>query len=221
MPVRAGLAAGILLAWIAGSAFAQSASDRPTPFESGRAALAAHDPAKAIAQFEQVATREGQEWLAVALMMESRSPSDQYVERAFEAAGRARIDQPQPARTRKDLAASLRPDDMVIALLVGETYAYAWAFDRNALVGDPLPPSADIATAAAGAHAYIEAKDQAGIQRIAEQLMPAILGPVEERLSKLKRVIFVTDGPLQGGPITELARSEFPPGIEVITAPST
>ena len=107
---------------------------------------------------------------------------------------------------------------MVIALLVGETYAYAWAFDRNALVGYPLPPSADIATAAAGAPAYIEAKDQAGIQRIAEQLMPAILGPVEERLSKLKRVIFVTDGPLQGGPITELARSEFPPGIEVITA---
>jgi hypothetical protein len=151
-------------------------------------------------------------------MMESRSPSDQYVERAFEAATRARIDQPEPARNRKDLAASLRPDDMVIAFLVGDTYAYAWAFDRDAFVGYPLPPSADLAIAGAGARAYLEGNDQAGIQRIAEQLMPAILGPVEERLSKLKRVIFVTDGPLQDTLITELARSEFPAGIAVVTA---
>jgi hypothetical protein len=107
---------------------------------------------------------------------------------------------------------------MVIALLVGETYAYAWAFDRDAFVGYPLPPSADIATAAAGARAYVEGKDQAGIQRIAEQLMPALLGPVDERLPKLRRVIFVTDGPLQRVPITELARSEFPAGIAVVTA---
>ena len=133
-------------------------------------------------------------------------------------AARARIEQPEHARTRKDLAAGLRPGDMVIAFLVGETYAYAWAFDRDAFVGYPLPPSADLATAAAGARAYIGGNDQAGIQRIAEQFMPAILGPVEERLSKLKRVIFVTDGPLQGTPIAELARSEFPDGTAVVTA---
>jgi len=218
MPGRARLAAGILLTSIAGGAFAQSAGAPSTPFESGRAALAAHDPTTAIAHFEQVAAREGREWLAVALMMESRSPSDDYVERAFEAAGRARIDQADRLRPRKDLAASLRPGDLVIAFLVGDTYAYAWAFDRDSLVGYPLPPSAELATAATTARAYIDRNDQSGVQRIAEQLMPDLLGPAEERVSRLTRVIFVTDGPLQRLPITELARTEFPPGLAIVTA---
>jgi hypothetical protein len=218
MSRRAGLAAVILLTWIASSPFAQSAGDHSSSFELGRAALAAHDPAKAIAQFELVTTREGHEWLAVALMMESRSPSDQYVERAFESALRARIDRPGQARSRRELAASLRPGDVVIALLVSETYAYAWAFDRDAFVGYPLPSSADLAAETLGARTYIDQNDQAGVQRIAEHLMPALLGPVEERLSKLQRVIFVTDGPLQRVPITELARSEFPPELALITS---
>lgn len=212
-----GVTAGILLVLLATSAFAQSASRASTPFELGRAALAAHDPAKAIAHFEQVDTKEGHEWLAVALMMESRTPSDQFVERAFAAAWRARADQAEQARPRADLAARLPRGDMVIALLVSQTHAYAWAFDREAFVGFPLPPPADLATAADGARAYLDRNDRDGLQRIGEQLLPSLLGPVQERLPKLSRLVFVMDGPLLQLPIAELGRADFPRALSVET----
>ena len=214
---RIGLAACILLTSIVNSAFAQTVADRSTPFALGRAALDAHDPTTAIAQFERVATNEGREWLAVALMMESRSPSDQYVERAFAAAAQARIDQPDRMRSRADLSAALRPGDMVIAYLVGETHAYAWAFDRDGFVGYPLPPSSELETAVTRARTYIDQKDQAGVQRIAEQLLPALLGPVEERLPTLKRLVFVTDGALQRLPVAGLAQSILPSDLTIVT----
>jgi len=42
------------------------------------------------------------------------------------------------------------------------------------------------------------------VQRIADDLVPALLGPVIDRLSTLKRVILVTDGPLRRLSIGEL-----------------
>jgi hypothetical protein len=214
---RFALAACILLTWTAPFLSAQRVDQHTTPFDLGRAALDAHDPATAIAQFEQVATPQGHEWLAVALMMESRSPSDSYVERAFESAQQARLDQPERMRSRTSLAATLRPGDIVITFLVGETHAYAWAFDREVFVGYPLPPSAELATAIAGARGYMDNNDEAGVQRIAEQLMPALLGPVEERLAALNRVVFVTDGPLQSLSVAALAQAAMPSRVTVLT----
>jgi hypothetical protein len=202
MPGRASLLL-VLLVVAASSAIAQPASER-THVQLGKAAMDAHDPAAAIAQFEQVDSKEARAWLAVALMMESRSPSDRYVERAFDVAARARTDSAGRVRSRAELAAALRPGDIVIAFLVAETHAYAWAVDRDGLIGYPLPPSREIATAVERVNAYAAQQDRAGVQRIAEDLMPALLGPVVDRIPSLVRVIFVLDGPLRHLPVGDL-----------------
>jgi hypothetical protein len=206
MTRRSAVITAFLVAFIVRQAPAQPPADagRESHVSQGRAALAAHDPTKAIRHFEQADTAESQAWLAMALMMESRSPSDAYVERAFEAAGSARADQRARTPTRAEIAATLNPGDIVIAFLVGESRAYGWAFDREAFVGYELPPPGDIATAVDRAVAYSEHDDREGLQRIAEELMPALLGPAIERLPKLTRVFFVLDGPLQRLPIGAL-----------------
>ena len=186
----------VVLFVTAGLALAQPVTES-SQFQLGKAAMDAHDPAAAIAHFEKADSKEARAWLAVALMMESRSPSDRYVERAFDAAARARADQPEHVRARADLAAALRPGDMVVTFLVGESHAYAWAFDRDALIGYPLPPPAEIAIAVERINAYAAQNDRAGVERIADDLMPALLGPVLDRIPALTRVVFVMDGPLR------------------------
>jgi hypothetical protein len=203
----AAVTAFLMMFGFVGSIFARAQSDEEQ-LRLGRAALAARDPAEAIRHFEQAETGEAREWLAVALMMESRSPSDRYVERAFESAMRARARHADQAPDRADLAAAMHPGDLVIAFLIGEAHAYAWAFDRDAFVGYRLPAPAEIATAAARARAYIDAGDRAGVRRIAEDLMPALLGPALERLPKVRRLIVVVDGPLRDLPIGELPAGE-------------
>jgi hypothetical protein len=193
----------VLLFFTASSALAQPVTE-DSQFQLGKAAMDAHDPAAAIAHFEKADSKEARAWLAVALMMESRSPSDRYVERAFDAAARARADQPERVRSRADLAAALGHGDMVIAFLVGESHAYAWAFDRHTLIGYPLPPSAEIATAVERVNAYAAQNDRAGVERIAGDLMPALLGPVLDQIPAMTRVIFVMDGPLRRLSIGEL-----------------
>jgi MYXO-CTERM domain-containing protein len=207
LPRLASVAAVALLLGIAGAVLAQPAGKPSTQFELGRAAMAAHDPTAAIAHFEQVHTTEGFEWLSVALMMESRSPSDQFVERAFEAAQRARLNPPAQLQRRADITAALRPGDMVIAFLVGEAYAYAWAFDRDGFAGYQLPPPAEIATAVDRATGYADTSDRDGLKRIADDLMPSLLGPATDRIPQLTRVMFVADGPLR-----RLAIGELPAG---------
>ncbi len=197
----------VLLSLTAGSALAQPVTER-SPLQLGKAAMDAHDPTAAISHFEQADGKDARAWLAVALMMESRSASDRYVERAFDAAARARADQPERVRARADLAAALRPGDIVIAFLVGERHAYGWAFDRDTLVGYPLPPSAEIATAVARVNAYSAQKDRAGVQRVADDFLPALLGPVLDRIPALTRAIFVVDGPLRQVSIGELPFGE-------------
>ena len=184
-----------------------------SPLDLGKAAMDAHDPTSAITHFESVDTREGRAWLAVALMMESRSPSDQYVERAFDAAARARAERPERLQSRADLAAALGPDEIVVATLVAEKHAYAWAFDRNGLVGYPLPSPADIAAAVERVNAYLAQEDDAGAQRIADELMPALLGPVLERMPSITRVIFVMDGSLQRLPVERLLAGRPEPAL--------
>lgn len=210
----------VLLGWPAGSTLAQPVTES-SQFHLGIAAMDAHDPAAAIAHFEQVNSKQARAWLAVALMMESRSPSDRYVERAFDAAARARADQPGRVRSRAELAAALRPGDIVVAYLVGERHAYAWAFDRDALIGYPLPPSAEIATAVERLNAYAARKDRAGVQRIADDLVPALLGPVLDRIPALTRVIFVMDGPLRQLSIGELRIGEGAASLSQRLAVST
>jgi hypothetical protein len=180
---------------VIGSAYAQpSDTESAAHFRAGRDALA-RDPAAAIAQLEQVHTREGYEWLTIALMMESRSASDQFIERAFEAAGRARTG--TQMRPRADMIAALRPGDMVVAFFVGETDVYAWAFDRAGFEGYQLPPRTEITASINRARDYIDQHDREGLQRIAEDLVPMLFGPALERLSQTKRLIVVPDGPLQ------------------------
>src|SRR5918993_1157177 len=87
----------------------------------GRAAIAAHDPLLAIEHLEQSAADYEQSGnpsptspyrsLATALMMQSSSPTDPYVERAFEAAARARAGQAGLLRSRTEHAAALRSGD--------------------------------------------------------------------------------------------------------------
>ena len=183
----------------------------------GRAAIAAHDPLTAIEHLDQsVAVYEQSgdtapalpyRSLATALMMQSSSPSDQFVERAFSAAARARAGQRTSLRPRADLAAALGTGDMVVAVLIGDRHAHAWAFDRSTFIGYPLPPPAEILTAVERINAYASQQDRAGVQRIADDLMPALLGPVMDRLSTLSRVIFVMDDPLR-----QLAIGELPIG---------
>jgi hypothetical protein len=209
MPGPAGILF-ILLFCTAGFALAQSNPER-SPLELGKAAMDAHDPTAAIAHFERADGQDARAWLAVALMMESRSPSDAYVERAFDAAASARTDRPGQRRSRAELVASLRPGEMVMTTLVAERHAYAWAFDRDSLIGFPLPPPAEIATAVERVDAYIAKSDRAGVQRIAEELMPNLLGPVVGRLPALTRVIFMMDGPLRQLPIAEMPISEGEP----------
>jgi len=203
MPGRASILFALLFL-IAAAVLAQPVTE-PSQFQLGKAAMEAHDPAAAIAHFEQASGKEARAWLAVALMMESRSPSDRYVERAFDAAAQARSDQPERVRSRADLSAALGPGDMVITFLICDSHAYAWAFDRVALIGYPLPPSAAIATAVERVNAYAAQQDRAGVQRIAADLMPALLGPVLERIPTLTRVIFVMDGALRQLSIGELS----------------
>jgi hypothetical protein len=198
------------------AAFAWLLLASQTELELGREILP-RDPRSAIAHFEQVDTREGREWLAVALMMESRAPSDAYVERAFASAVRSRVDQPAQAPTRAALAAALHPDELVIAFLVGETDAYAWAFDREAFIGYQLPPTATIATMVERARGYAGAKDREGVKRIADDLLPALFGPAFERLPKLRRVVLAVDGPLEQLPLDALAPS-LPRGLIVSKA---
>lgn len=174
----------------------QAQADDAREMALGQAALA-RDPATAIAHFEQVGTPEGREWLATALMMESRTASDAFVERAFEAAVRSRITEPSQFHTRKQIAAALGAGDLVIAFLVGKSAAYAWAFDRDAFVGYQLPPPAELAVSVERARAYVDRHDSDGQQRIGDDLLPALFGPVADRLSKLRRVIVVMDGSLQ------------------------
>ena len=210
----------VLLFSTASSALAQPVTER-SHFQLGKAAMDAHDPAAAIAHFEQADSKDARAWLAVALMMESRSPSDRYVERAFDAAARARADHPEAVRSRADLAAALHPGDMVITFLLGESHAYAWAFDRDTLIGYPVPPSAEIATAVARVNAYVAQKDRAGVQRIADDLMPALLGPVVDRIPALTRVICVMDGPLRQLSIGELPIGEASSSLDAQLAVST
>jgi hypothetical protein len=202
MSGRASIAFSLLFV-TAGFAVAQPGTES-SQFQLGKAAMDAHDPAAAIAHFEKADGKEARAWLAVALMMESRAPSDRYVERAFDAAARARADQPEHVRSRADLAAALRPGEMVVTFLVGESHAYAWAFDRETLIGYPLPSSAEINTAVERINAYAAQNDRAGVDRIADDLMPALLGPVLDRIPALTRVIFVMDGPLRQLSIGEL-----------------
>jgi hypothetical protein len=100
-------------------------------------------------------------------------------------------------RPRAELAAALRPGDLVVTFLVAENHAYAWAFDRDTFLGYPLPPPQEIAVAVERINAYVAKNDRGGVQRIATDLMPALLGPVADRLAALSRVIFVMDGPLR------------------------
>jgi hypothetical protein len=203
----AALASVLIVAAMSAPAFAQrAASQEPTQLDLGREILA-KDPRSAIAHFERIDSREGREWLAVALMMESRAPSDRYVERAFASAFHSRVAPGAPAPAREALSAALHPGELVIAFLIGESDAYAWAFDRDAFVGYQLPPPATVGTAVERLRGYAEAKDRDGVARIADDLLPALFGPAFERLPKLKRVILAVDGPLQQLPLDALAPS--------------
>jgi hypothetical protein len=198
----------LLIAWALPSpSFAgQPLAPESTEMALGRAALA-RDPALAITHFERVETREGREWLAIALMMESRAPSDSYVERAFEAAARSRLADPTRFPNRKQIAAALHPGDLVVAFLVGESAAYAWTFDRDAFLGYQLPPPAELAVSVERARAYVDQHDADGQKRIADDLLPALFGPAIDRLPRLQRVIVVLDGPLQRLPLQLLDAS--------------
>jgi len=215
----------------------------------GRAALVAHDPETAINRLEHAVTVierlrstvpaeelraaylsrrvEAHEWLVAALMMQSASPSDAYVERAFNVAERARVralsdllaegrakrraGHPAPAptvRTRDAIAANLSHGEVLLEYLVGEEHAYGWALSRDGLVGFELPSPAELDATVRQALTYIDADDRDGLHRLAEDFTPALLGPVSSKLGSTRRIIFVPDGPLQRLPFAALPLPE-------------
>lgn len=214
-------------------------------FGLGRAALVAHDPAAAIDYLQHAVDVieklratvpaqelraaylsrrvEAHEWLAAALMMQSASPSDTYVERAFNVAERARVRaladllaegrakrrsaqtiDPPVARTRAQIAGTLAAGEILLEYLVGEEHAYAWALTRDRLIGFELPAPSELDVNVRRALDYIDKDDREGLQRIGEELTPSLLGPVIDRLPTVRRIIFVADGPLQRLPFAAL-----------------
>lgn len=211
----------------------------------GRAALAAHDPAAAIPHLQQAAAIveqlrttvpaqelraaylsrrvEAHEWLVAALMMQSGSASDRYVEEAFNVAERARVRAladllaegharrrsgtpaaPPQARTRTAIAAELGPRELLLEYLVGEQRGYGWALTRDNFVGFPLPEPAALAESVQRVLDYIDHNDGEGLHRVGPDLASALLGPVSDHLDQFDRIIVVADGPLQRLPFAAL-----------------
>jgi CHAT domain-containing protein len=215
-------------------------------FGLGRAALVAHAPDVAAVHLEVAARTietlrttvpaqelraaylarrvEAHEWLAAALMTLSKSPTDSFVEAAFNVAERARVRAladllaegrsrrtanhpliaPPRARTRVEMAAALGPRDALIEYLVGEQHAFAWLLTRDELIGFRLPSPKSLDTDVRLALALIESDDRAGLRELGDRLTPALLGPLLSRLPQLRRILVVPDGPLQRLPFAAL-----------------
>jgi CHAT domain-containing protein len=214
-------------------------------FGLGRAALVTRDPETAIGHLERAVSIieqlrasvpaqelraaylsrrvEAHEWLTAALMMQSSSPADRYVEQAFNVAERARVraladllaegrakrraNQPVAApraRTRQEIAANLGPRDLLIEYLIGADHAYAWAVTRDSFVGFELPSPAELDDSVRRALGRIDADDREQLQLMADDLTPVLLGPAMSKLDSIDRIIFVPDGPLQRLPFAAL-----------------
>ena len=205
MPRVTAILALVLNAVSATLAFAQALPSSPSPhLAAGHAALAVHDPTRAMTEFEQDDSRAGRAWLAVALMMESRAPSDAFVVRAFDAAAESRSMDRANAPRAATIQAQLQAGDMVVAYLLEDRYGYAWAIDRSTVIGYPLPPPDQLRPAAEAAHGYAERNDTDGLRRVGDELMSSLLGPVTSRLGQVRRVVFALDGALTQLPIDRL-----------------
>lgn len=212
----------------------------------GRAALVNRDPEGAIPHLEAAAGTiehlrttvpaqelraaylarrvEAHEWLAASLMLLSRSPTDQFVEDAFNVAERARVraladlmaearsrrrpEQPAapPARAlrRAEVAARLGPGDALLEYLVGEQDAFGWLLTRDELIGFRLPAPKELDADVRTALALIAGDDRAALRQLGERLTPALLGPALGRLAGIRRLIIVPDGSLQRLPFAAL-----------------
>ncbi|OFW43975.1 MAG: hypothetical protein A3J29_10020 [Acidobacteria bacterium RIFCSPLOWO2_12_FULL_67_14b] len=212
----------------------------------GRAAIAAHAPDVAATHLEIAARTietlrttvpaqelraaylarrvEAHEWLAAALMTLSTSPTDTFIEAAFNVAERARVRAlsdllaegrarratsqvriaPPRARTRAEIAKTLRPGDALVEYLVGEQDAFGWLLTRNELIGFRLPSPKSLDSDVRLALALIESDDRATLRELGDRLTPALLGPVLSRLPHVRRILFVPDGPLQRLPFAAL-----------------
>ena len=214
-------------------------------FGLGRSALVAHDPGTAMVHLDRAVTVierlrttvpaqelraaylsrrvEAHEWLTTALMMQSASPADHFVEQAFNVAERARVraladllaegrakrrgGQPAEApsaRTRQQIAANLGPRDLLIEYLVGAEHAYAWAVTGDSFVGFELPAPAALDESVRRMLTRIESDDRDELQIMAEDFTPSLLGPAVSKLGSIDRIIFVPDGPLQRLPFAAL-----------------
>ena len=72
------------------------------------------------------------------------------------------------------------------------------------MIGYPLPRPGEIATAIERLRGYLAADDRAGVARAADQLVPALLGPVLDRTSAPTRLVVVPHGPIGGLPLENL-----------------
>lgn len=212
----------------------------------GRAALVNHDPEGAIPHLEAAASTieqlrttvpaqelraaylarrvEAHEWLAASLMLLSRSPTDQFIEDAFNVAERARVralaDLMAEARSRRrpgqpaapppralrraEVAARLGPGEALLEYLVGEQDAFGWLLTRNELIGFRLPAPRELDADVRTALALIAADDRAALRQLGDRITPALLGPALSRLAGIRRLIIVPDGSLQRLPFAAL-----------------
>ena len=160
---------------------------------------------------------EAHEWLATAYMMQAASPSDRFIEAAFNTAERAHvralsdllaearsvrkksrtIAPPPQAMTRAAIAQRLAPGEAVLEFLVGEEHAYGWLLTRDDLTGFNLPDPKTLDQQVRLANALIAADDRDGLRELADDLTPSLLGPALARLKGIRRLLIVPDGPLE------------------------
>ena len=160
---------------------------------------------------------EAHEWLATAYMMQASSPSDRFIEAAFNTAERAHvralsdllaearavrkksrtIAPPPQAMTRAEVAGRLAPGEAVLEFLVGEEHAYGWLLTRDDLTGFNLPDPKTLEQQVRLANSLIAADDRDGLRELGDDLTPSLLGPALARLKGIRRLLIVPDGPLE------------------------
>lgn len=176
----------------------------------GRATLAGHDPAAAIAPFEAAVaaaerasldTRAAVEGLITSLMTQASSPGDAFVQRAFAAA--ASVSGRGPDHIAQ-VAKTLAPREVLLVYFVGRERAFAWSVTTDRVMGFDLPSPAELDDTVQRMRERIDRHQTELLGLLADEFTPALLGPVLPRLGDFDRIIVAPDGPLVSLPFAAL-----------------
>jgi CHAT domain-containing protein len=106
-----------------------------------------------------------------------------------------------------DVGAMLAADEALIEFLITDTQGFAWVIRRDAVLGYRVPGRNALDRHVRLLGALLAARDDAAIRRAAAQLYTSLLGPAADALRGARRLVVVSDGPLQRVPFA-LLRSD-------------